>query len=54
MATAAHAPTNTHLAPAPSIQQADAAVGANSGAAVGGVGNAMPMPPTFANFADER
>jgi ribulose-5-phosphate 4-epimerase/fuculose-1-phosphate aldolase len=24
------------------------------GAAVGGVGNAMPMPPTFANVADER
>jgi ribulose-5-phosphate 4-epimerase/fuculose-1-phosphate aldolase len=24
------------------------------GAAVGGVGNAMPMPPTFTNFADER
>jgi ribulose-5-phosphate 4-epimerase/fuculose-1-phosphate aldolase len=24
------------------------------GAAVGGAGNAMPMPPTFANFADER
>ena len=24
------------------------------GAAVGGAGNAMPMPPTFTNFADER
>jgi ribulose-5-phosphate 4-epimerase/fuculose-1-phosphate aldolase len=24
------------------------------GSAVGGAGNAMPMPPTFANFADER
>ncbi len=31
---------------APSMQQA--------GAAVGGAGNAMPMPPTFANVADER
>ncbi len=26
----------------------------SAGAAVGGAGNAMPMPPTFANVADER
>jgi ribulose-5-phosphate 4-epimerase/fuculose-1-phosphate aldolase len=42
-----HSTTTTDTVPATPIVSAQ-------GAAVGGTGNAMPMPPTFASVADER